>query len=67
MAEWMNEANGVALCTEPFGELADPPILLVGYWRVDALVGRGVLPDARQRRAVGDPLRPARHRPIGDV
>ena len=29
MAERMIEANGVALCTEPFGEPADPPILLV--------------------------------------
>jgi hypothetical protein len=25
----MIEANGVELCTEPFGEEADPPILLV--------------------------------------
>ena len=29
MAERMIEANGVELCTEPFGEQADPPILLV--------------------------------------
>jgi pimeloyl-ACP methyl ester carboxylesterase len=29
MTEWMIEANGVALCTEPFGDPADPPILLV--------------------------------------
>jgi pimeloyl-ACP methyl ester carboxylesterase len=29
VAERMIEANGVALCTEPFGEPADPPILLV--------------------------------------
>lgn len=29
MAERMIDANGVALCTEPFGDLADPPILLV--------------------------------------
>ena len=29
MAERMIEANGVALCTEPFGDPADPPILLV--------------------------------------
>ena len=29
MSERMIEANGVALCTEPFGDPADPPILLV--------------------------------------
>ena len=29
MAERMIEADGVALCTEPFGDPADPPILLV--------------------------------------
>jgi pimeloyl-ACP methyl ester carboxylesterase len=29
MAERMIEANGVKLCTEPFGDTADPPILLV--------------------------------------
>ena len=29
MAERMIEANGVELCTEPFGDAADPPILLV--------------------------------------
>ena len=29
MAERMIEANGVQLCTEPFGNPADPPILLV--------------------------------------
>ena len=29
MAERMIQANGVALCTEPFGDPADPPILLV--------------------------------------
>jgi pimeloyl-ACP methyl ester carboxylesterase len=29
VAERMIEANGVELCTEPFGESADPPILLI--------------------------------------
>jgi pimeloyl-ACP methyl ester carboxylesterase len=29
VTERMIEANGVALCTEPFGDPADPPILLV--------------------------------------
>ena len=29
MTERMIEANGVELCTEPFGDPADPPILLV--------------------------------------
>jgi pimeloyl-ACP methyl ester carboxylesterase len=29
MTERMVEANGVELCTEPFGEPADPPILLI--------------------------------------
>ena len=29
MAERMIEANGVELCTEPFGNSADPPVLLV--------------------------------------
>src|SRR3954465_2494213 len=29
MTERMVEANGVELCTEPFGDPADPPILLI--------------------------------------
>jgi hypothetical protein len=29
MAEQMIEANGVELCTEPFGDPAHPPILLI--------------------------------------
>ncbi len=29
MAESMIDVDGVALCTEPFGDVADPPILLV--------------------------------------
>ena len=29
MTERMIEANGVELCTEPFGDLTDPPILLI--------------------------------------
>ena len=29
MAERMIEANGVELCTEPFGRPADPPTLLI--------------------------------------
>ena len=29
MGEQMIEANGVALCTEPFGDRANPPILLI--------------------------------------
>jgi pimeloyl-ACP methyl ester carboxylesterase len=29
MTERMIQANGVELCTEPFGEAADPPILLI--------------------------------------
>jgi pimeloyl-ACP methyl ester carboxylesterase len=29
VAERMIEANGVELCTEPFGDAADPPILLI--------------------------------------
>ena len=29
MAERMIEANGVQLCTEPFGDAANPPILLI--------------------------------------
>jgi pimeloyl-ACP methyl ester carboxylesterase len=29
MTERIIEANGVALCTEPFGDAADPPILLI--------------------------------------
>jgi pimeloyl-ACP methyl ester carboxylesterase len=29
LAERMIEANGVKLCTEPFGDPADPPILLI--------------------------------------
>ena len=38
-----------------------------GHRRVDALVGGGLLPAARRRRPVRDPLRPPRHRPIGHV
>jgi len=29
MTERMIEANGVELCTEPFGDPADPPVLLI--------------------------------------
>ena len=29
MSERMIEANGVELCTESFGNLGDPPILLI--------------------------------------
>ena len=29
MGERMIEANGVELCTEPFGDPGDPPVLLV--------------------------------------
>src|SRR3954454_13148475 len=29
MTERMVEANGVELCTEPFGDPADPPVLLI--------------------------------------
>ncbi len=29
MTERMIEANGVELCTEPFGDPGDPPILLI--------------------------------------
>ena len=28
-AAWPSEANGVQLCTEPFGDTTNPPILLV--------------------------------------
>ena len=68
VAERMIEANGVELCTEAFGDPADPPILLDhGHRRIDALVGGGLLSHAGRRRAVRDPLRPPRHRPIGDL
>ena len=40
----------------------DPPHH--GHRLLDALVGGGLLPDARRRRAVRDPLRPPRHRPL---
>jgi pimeloyl-ACP methyl ester carboxylesterase len=55
VAERMIEANGVALCTEPFGEPADPAILLVmgtgasmlwwqeGFCRILADSGRFVI------------------------
>jgi pimeloyl-ACP methyl ester carboxylesterase len=54
-AERMIEANGVALCTEPFGEPTDPSILLVmgtgasmlwwqeGFCRILADSGRFVI------------------------
>jgi len=29
VAERMTEASGVQLCTEPFGDPGDPPVLLV--------------------------------------
>jgi pimeloyl-ACP methyl ester carboxylesterase len=55
VAERMIEANGVELCTEPFGDPADPPILLVmgtgasmlwweeGFCRMLAHAGRFVI------------------------
>ncbi len=55
MAEQMIQANGVELCTEPFGDPADPPILLImgvgasmllwedGFCRILAEGGRFVL------------------------
>ncbi|HWJ31450.1 MAG TPA: hypothetical protein VNR59_03840 [Gaiellaceae bacterium] len=55
MTERMIEANGVELCTEPFGDLGDPPVLLVmgvgasmlwweeGFCRLLADGGRSVI------------------------
>jgi pimeloyl-ACP methyl ester carboxylesterase len=55
MAEQMVQANGVELCTEPFGDRADPPILLImgigasmlwwedGFCRMLAAGGRFVI------------------------
>jgi hypothetical protein len=52
MTERMVEANGVELCTEPFGDSAHSPILLIMGKRVDALVGGRLLSTARGRREV---------------
>ena len=66
--ERMVVANGVELCTEPFGDPADAPILLVMgigssmlWWDEDFCA---TLSD---RRALRAPLRPSRHRPIGHL
>ena len=73
MAERMIEANGVELCTEPFGRPADPPILLImgigasmlwweeGFCRLLAEGGRLVIRyDHRDtgRSATSEPGRP---------
>jgi pimeloyl-ACP methyl ester carboxylesterase len=58
----MIAANGVELCMEPFGDPADPPVLLVmGIGGSMLWWEQGVLPDARRWRTVRQP----RHRPIG--
>ena len=68
MAERMIEANGVELCTEPFGDPADPPILLVmGIGASMLWWEEGFCRMLAERRAVRDPLRPPRHRPIGHL
>src|SRR5215211_6686065 len=47
------------------GRPSDPPHR--GHWWLNALVGRGLVRDARRRRALRDPLRPSRHRAIGHL
>ena len=64
MAERMIEANGVELCTEPFGDPSDPTILLVMgaaasmlWWEDEFCRGR----------TVRNPLRPPRHGPVSGL
>ena len=65
MAERMIEANGVALCTEPFGDPADPPILLVmGIGGSMLWWDEGFCRMLAERRPVHHPLQPPRHRRI---
>jgi pimeloyl-ACP methyl ester carboxylesterase len=58
-------ANGVDLCVQTFGDRADPPILLIMGgassmdWWEDGFCER-LIP-------VRHPLRPPRHRPIGQL
>jgi hypothetical protein len=64
MAERMISAGGVELCTEPFGDRADRPILLIqGIGASMLWWDEGPLPGAVWRGALRDPLRPPRHRP----
>ncbi len=58
MAQRMIEANGVELCAEAFGDPRDPPILLIMGIGASAVVGGGLLRDARRRWALRDPLSP---------
>ena len=68
MAERMVEANGVELCTEPFGDPGDPPILLImGSGASMLWWEEGFCRMLADARAVRDPLRPSRHRPFGHL
>jgi pimeloyl-ACP methyl ester carboxylesterase len=62
IAERLINVNGVGLCTESFGDPADPPIVLVMGLGSSMLWWEGVLPGARGAGTVRDPLRPTRHR-----
>ncbi len=62
------EANGVPLCLTTHGDPADPAILLIHgacasllWWDSELLRPAG------RRGTVRDPLRPARHRPLGQL
>ena len=67
VAERMTETNGVELCTEGFGDPADPPLLLIMGMSWSMLWWEEGFCRMPRRRAVRDPLRPPRHRPIGHL
>ena len=61
-------ASWVELCVRTFGDPADPPILLIHGAATSMLAWEEqVLRAPRSRLPVRHPLRPPRHRPIGQL
>ena len=68
VAERTIETNGIELCTEAFGDPADPALLLVmGIGASMLWWEEGFCRMLADERAVRDPLRPPRHRAIGHL